>query len=190
MTSFFKGSVCVCIKYLFPWGKVQKDIHHYINSVYVYINSVYLCNQYIFIYVIRISVKKYNDNYIHLICLPVQKTIDVGLIPGSGRSPGGGHGYPFQYSCLENPWTEEPGRLQSIGSQSRTRLKRLSTHTRKNPFKKWLDLWQQFCSLRSSPPPSLGLRSIPNCVWTSLEGFCLPPRSSPPGSFSQGRSSF
>jgi len=30
---------------------------------------------------------------------------DMGLIPGLGRSPGGGHGNPFQYSCLENPWT-------------------------------------------------------------------------------------
>ena len=28
---------------------------------------------------------------------------DLGLIPGLGRSPGGGHGDPFQYSCLENP---------------------------------------------------------------------------------------
>ena len=28
---------------------------------------------------------------------------DVGLIPGSGRSPGEGHGHPLQYSCLENP---------------------------------------------------------------------------------------
>ena len=28
---------------------------------------------------------------------------DVGLIPGSGRSPGGGHGHPLQYSCLEHP---------------------------------------------------------------------------------------
>jgi len=28
---------------------------------------------------------------------------DMGLIPGSGRSPGGGHGNPLQYSCLENP---------------------------------------------------------------------------------------
>ena len=27
---------------------------------------------------------------------------DLGLIPGSGRSPGEGNGYPFQYSCLEN----------------------------------------------------------------------------------------
>ena len=28
---------------------------------------------------------------------------DLGLIPGWGRCPGGGHGYPLQYSCLENP---------------------------------------------------------------------------------------
>ena len=28
---------------------------------------------------------------------------DLGSIPGLGRSPGGGHGNPFQYSCLENP---------------------------------------------------------------------------------------
>ena len=28
---------------------------------------------------------------------------DLGLIPGLGRSPGRGHGKPFQYSCLENP---------------------------------------------------------------------------------------
>jgi len=30
-------------------------------------------------------------------------TRDVGLIPGSERSPEGGHGNPLQYSCLENP---------------------------------------------------------------------------------------
>ena len=28
---------------------------------------------------------------------------DMGLIPGSGRSPGEGNGNPLQYSCLENP---------------------------------------------------------------------------------------
>ena len=32
---------------------------------------------------------------------------DVGSIPGSGRSPGGEHGNPFQYSCLENPMDGE-----------------------------------------------------------------------------------
>ena len=41
----------------------------------------------------------------------------LGLIPRSGRSPGGGHGNPLQYSCLENPMEEEPGGLQSMGPQ-------------------------------------------------------------------------
>ena len=36
--------------------------------------------------------------------LPASATdiIDMGLIPGLGRSPAGGHGNPLQYSCLEN----------------------------------------------------------------------------------------
>ena len=46
---------------------------------------------------------------------------DAGLIPGLGRSPGGGHGNPLQYSCWEIPWTEEPGGLQSMGLQSQDR---------------------------------------------------------------------
>ena len=28
---------------------------------------------------------------------------DAGSVPGSGRSPGVGNGYPLQYSCLDNP---------------------------------------------------------------------------------------
>ena len=32
---------------------------------------------------------------------------DVGSIPGLGRSPGGGHGNPLLYSCLENPMDRE-----------------------------------------------------------------------------------
>ena len=42
---------------------------------------------------------------------------DKVLIPGSGRSPGGGDGNPLQYSCWRIPWTEKPGGLQSIRSQ-------------------------------------------------------------------------
>ena len=34
---------------------------------------------------------------------PACKVGDLGLIPGSGGSPGEGNGYPIQYSCLENP---------------------------------------------------------------------------------------
>ena len=43
---------------------------------------------------------------------------DVSLVVGLGRSSGEGYGIPVQYSCLEIPWTEEPGRLQSMGSQT------------------------------------------------------------------------
>ena len=43
-------------------------------------------------------------------------TGDLGLIPGSGRSPGEGNGNPLQHSCLENPRTEESGGLQFMGS--------------------------------------------------------------------------
>ena len=48
---------------------------------------------------------------------PPAIVVDSGSTPGLGRSPGGGHGIPLQYSCLENPWREGPGRLQIIGSQ-------------------------------------------------------------------------
>ena len=41
---------------------------------------------------------------------------DASSIPGSGRSPGGGHGNPLQYSCLENLMDKELGWLQFIGS--------------------------------------------------------------------------
>ena len=53
----------------------------------------------------------------------------MGLIPGLGRSPGGGHGNPLQYSCLENPmdrgaWQDTVHRAE----QSQTQLKQLGMH--------------------------------------------------------------
>ena len=54
---------------------------------------------------------------------------DLSLIPGSGRSPGGGHGNPLQYACLENPMDGGAWRATVRGvAQSRTRLQGLSTH--------------------------------------------------------------
>ena len=55
---------------------------------------------------------------------------DVGSIPGSGRSPGRGHGNPLQYCCLENPmdrgaWQATVHRV----AKSQARLKQLSTNT-------------------------------------------------------------
>ena len=54
---------------------------------------------------------------------------DASSTPGSERSPGGGHGNPLQYSCLENAWTEELGGLQAIALQ-RVGLKQFSTQAR------------------------------------------------------------
>ena len=42
---------------------------------------------------------------------------DVGSIPGLGKSPGGGHGNPLQYSCLQNPMDRGAWQATSIGSQ-------------------------------------------------------------------------
>ena len=52
----------------------------------------------------------------------MQGTQETGSIPGSGRFPGVGNGKLLQYSCLGILWTEQPGRLQSMGSQSPTLL--------------------------------------------------------------------
>ena len=55
---------------------------------------------------------------------------DLASVPGLGRSPGEGDGYPLQYSCLENPmnrgaWRDTVHRV----TKSQTLLKRLHTHT-------------------------------------------------------------
>ena len=55
---------------------------------------------------------------------------DLGLIPGSGRSPGGGHYNPLRYSCLENPMGR--GVWQAVVqwvAKSWTRLKWFHKHT-------------------------------------------------------------
>ena len=49
-------------------------------------------------------------------------TGDLGSILGLGRSPGGGHGKPYQYSCLENPH----GQRRLVGCSARG-LKELDT---------------------------------------------------------------
>ena len=67
-----------------------------------------------------------------LLCLGASQVMlvvrEAALIPGSGRSPGGGHGNLLQYSCLENPmvrgtWWATVYRVV----KSQTQLKQLST---------------------------------------------------------------
>ena len=79
---------------------------------------------------------------------------DLGSIPGLGRSPGGGKGNPFQYSCLENPmdrgaWRATVHRV----AKSQTRLKRLSTHAHYSGF------------LRFNLMPSGCTRTCPDLTW-------------------------
>ena len=56
---------------------------------------------------------------------------DAGSIPGLGRSPGGGHGNPLHYSCLDNPIHRGALWVTVHGSQGWTWLKWLNTHTRR-----------------------------------------------------------
>ena len=80
-------------------------------------------------------------------------TRGTGLIPGLGRSPGGGHGNPLQYSCLENP-TDRGARQDIIhGVTKGWTHKRLSTHA-----SSWL--WncrreKEWTGLPLPPPPTM-----------------------------------
>ena len=57
-------------------------------------------------------------------------TRDEGPIPGLGRSPGGGHGNPLQYSCLENSMDRGAWEATVHGTaKSQTQLSELCTHT-------------------------------------------------------------
>ena len=110
---------------------------------------------------------------------------DTGSVPGSGRSPGGEHGNPCQYSYLENPMTEEPDGLQSMGSQSQTQLKWLNMHAhtaaQKRPNKKEFP-WPQPTTARG------GGSGLPKSQFPLKQG--PPPHQphslSPPGATSPG----
>ena len=58
---------------------------------------------------------------------------DLGLIPGSGRSPGEGHGTPLQHSCLGNPMDRGAWWATVHGvEKGQTRLKHVCTHSQMN----------------------------------------------------------
>ena len=60
---------------------------------------------------------------------PTRNAGDLGLIPGSGRSPGGGHGYPLQYIFQENPMDRGAWRVVVHGAaKSQTQLNDWHTH--------------------------------------------------------------
>ena len=83
----------------------------------------------------------------------------LGLIPGSGRSPGGRHDNPPRYSCLENPMNRGPWQATVHGvAKSQTQLKWLSMHA-------WAVAICEFNSwiIRVSIPPTAF-----RCWWWNL----------------------
>ena len=86
---------------------------------------------------------------------------DPGSIPGSGRSPGGGHGNPLQYSCLQNPMGRGAWRATVHGiAQSWTWLSDQHTH--------------------------VDLKYSCVCISRSVMSDCDPMDCSPPGSSAHG----
>ena len=81
------------------------------DSIFAYLQS--LQN-----YIANINIRTGASQVVKKLPANAGNTGDVGSVPVQGRSPGEGNGNPFQYSCLGNPWAEEPGRLQSMGLQS------------------------------------------------------------------------
>ena len=67
---------------------------------------------------------------------------EPGSTPGSGRSPGESNGYPLQW---RNPWTEEPGELQSMGLQRVRNNWATNTHTHTQSHGLWAVLSYQQC---------------------------------------------
>ena len=71
---------------------------------------------------------------------------DMGSIPGSGRSPGRGNGYPLQYSCLEKSMDRGAWGLQSVG------LQRVGHNWATYTFILFLHFLIPFCFLAPSSP--------------------------------------
>ena len=92
---------------------------------------------------------------------------DRGSIPGLERSPGKGNGNLLEHSCWRIPWTEEPGGLQSMGSQ---RVEHdwvtedaLMQGSHEAGFSFWSETWQQnslICIVRGRKASFLCLNTM------------------------------
>ena len=95
---------------------------------------------------------------------------DSGLIPGLGRSPGGGHGNPIQHSCLEKPMNRGAWRaaVHSV-AKSQTWLKLFSMHTHTTPYqhKCFCGGESVSCSAVSSSLWPHGLPARLLCLWNA-----------------------
>ena len=65
---------------------------------------------------------------------------DLGSVPGLGRSPGGGHGNPLQYSCLENPHGQRSlaGYSSWVSQRAGDNRATKRTHTHRGDYTQYL----------------------------------------------------
>ena len=103
---------------------------------------------------------------------------DEGLIPGSGRSPGGGHGNLLQYSCLENPM-DRGARQAAVHrvAKSQTRLKGLSMHALVKNTRKELEKGEEasghnagLMPLKQKAMKRHWVAGVPGCSQCQAEG--------------------
>ena len=88
---------------------------------------------------------------------------DFGSTPGSGRSTGGGHGSPPQYSCLEKSVDRGAWRvIVRRVTQSRTQLKQLGTHACKADFAQGTVTEVGFCDGRERLNSTANIRKSGN----------------------------
>ena len=110
-------------------------------------------------------------------------TGDSGLIPGLGRCPGEGNGYPLQYTCLEDLMDRGTWRATVHGfTKSRTQLKRPRTHARilssqvTHMKQQCLHPQEEFSGRRqkmnSNPTPQK--KTKPDLIWPKPSCVCGP----------------
>ena len=123
MKEYCSDPICLCHSLLIRTQKKKKAI------------STVSINGYCVISIVLLLIASYKMSLIGLLACPLALVVkntpanardirEVGLIPGSGRSPGGGYGNPLQYSCLEN--SKDRGASWATVhrvSKSQTRLK-------------------------------------------------------------------
>ena len=90
----------------------------FLNHLMAELKGCFLDNRtrylFLFIYKLLCLLSSFPGGLVSRVCLQCRRP---GLVPGPGRSPGGGNGHPPQYSCLENPVERGAWWLQSVGSQ-------------------------------------------------------------------------
>ena len=101
---------------------------------------------------------------------------DLGLIPGSGRSPGEGNSYPLQYSCLENPTDRGAWRATVQGvakSQTRPTLS-LYVVSHDNMYFSGISLFLSDLFHLAAPDLSCSLQDLGSLLWLagSLAAAC------------------